>query len=83
MAKSTALDLSAIEKELNTDPKALGAFMKNPPTYLAGKGLKLTSAQKADVKSLVAEMKKGPKFAQGATAAKPRVSVTISISIRF
>jgi cytochrome c2 len=85
MARKAEFDLTAIEKELNTDAKALAAFMKNPATYLGGKGMQLTTAQKRDVKNLVADMKKAPKVAEGfaVAALKPKIRVTISITVRF
>jgi hypothetical protein len=74
------LNVSAIERELNTKPAAQKAFLSSPSKYLAAKGLVLNAQQRSDLSSMVAELKRSPAVA---LKAKPKIKVTISIRVRF
>ncbi|HWD28803.1 MAG TPA: hypothetical protein VG387_16645 [Rhizomicrobium sp.] len=79
-SSSNTPDVSAIEDELNKNADAQAAFLKNPSSYLAGKGLKLNAKQNSDLKGMVADMQ--PKNL-AALAARPKIGIGISIRVRF
>jgi hypothetical protein len=79
-------DLTIIEQKLNTDAGARAAFLKNPVSYMTGQGVSLNPKAKADLKTLVSDMKKSPRFVQGTAQARRLgigISISISIRIRF
>ncbi len=76
------VDLAAIEKTLNKDEKERDAFIKNPSTYLARKGLKVTPRAKAKLKDMVKNVATGPSVA-ARSAANARVDVEVSVTVRF
>jgi hypothetical protein len=82
--KAARGDLTIIEQKLNTDADARAAFLKNPVAYMTGQGVSLNPKAKADLKTLVADMKKSPRFVQGtAQARRLGIGISISISIRI
>lgn len=79
-AATGGVDLAAIEKELNSDADAQGAFQKNPAKFLEERGLRLRAKDKTELKTLVREMSSGPKIAEGsASDDRPRGGIRIVI----
>lgn len=78
--KAPAMDLKAIEKELNSDAGAQAAFIKNPGKFMEDRGLKLRAADKAQLNGLARELLSGPRLPPGSDVVS--LSPTITISIR-
>lgn len=72
--------MRGLEDQLNKDEKLRDEFLKDPVKILKREGIELTPAQAKSVKDQFEDMQL-PK-AQ-ALAAKPKIGIKISITIRF
>jgi hypothetical protein len=72
-------DLAKLQKQLNTDPELRKKFLASPVPFLKKQGITLPKAAQKEVRSLV----KQAKVRKQAAAAKPNISIMISIKINF
>lgn len=77
------LDLREIENELNKDPDAQAAFIRNPTRFMEDRGLKLRGADKTALKNLKGELTTGPRLPAGTEGSALSAGITIVIRRRF
>jgi hypothetical protein len=77
---SNGKSLKALEARLNKEPDLLAKFLKDPVKLIQGEGIELSPDQASAIKSQFADLqlKNLPK-----PPAKPKISISIVIRIRF
>ena len=75
-------DLKDLEKRLNDDPKLAEKFLKNPVATLKAEGITLSPEMARDLNSFIETSQTTTKPKAGELA-RPRISISISIRIRF
>lgn len=74
-------DLKSLQDRLNKDEKLRNKFLEDPVKTLEGEGVVVDAAMKTAIAKSIAEVKRKPSTAPGASAAA-RARIRISIGIK-
>jgi hypothetical protein len=80
MAKGDDSALKKLEARLNSEDALQAEFLKNPVALMKREGVELTPEMEKAVKAQVSELQLG-KLSK--LAAKPKIGIKISITIKF
>jgi len=79
---ATSKEIQSLERRLNADSKLQSEFLKDPVTVLKREGITMTADAAKAVKAQFTELQlqKIPKIPE---LAKPKIGITIKITVKF